>query len=277
MSGRLFVVSLPIGNLSDITLRAIETLRGVDFVLAEDTRTTRRILDRYEIRTPFYSSLYEGTEDTRARALVELLRSGKSLALVSDAGTPLVSDPGFPLVRAAVAAGVQVVPIPGPTAAIAALVASGLPPDRFVFLGSLPRKAAHRAKVFADLRTQSATVVAYESSHRLQETLDLLTRELPERDVVVARELTKVHEEFVRGHAADVAAVFTARGEIRGECVLLIAGAPVEDTSKDPAREEAVLSFARSHELSKRDTERLLEIALGVSRNRAYELAHRKE
>jgi len=276
MSGRLFVVSLPIGNLADITLRAIETLRAVDFILAEDTRTTRRILDRYEIRTPFYSSVYEGAEDGRTAQSVELLLSGKDLALVSDAGTPLVSDPGFPLVRSAVAAGIQIIPVPGPTAAMAALVASGLPPDRFVFLGSLPRKAGHRERLFARLRDESSTIVAYESPHRLQETLDLLARELPERDVVVARELTKIHEEFVRGSAAAVAATFAARGDCRGEFVLLIAGAPDDDRAGDPGRVAAVLAFAREQGLAKRETERLLVAALGVTRNRAYELAHRE-
>lgn len=273
MSGRLFVVSLPIGNLGDITLRAIETLRAVDAIVAEDTRTTRRVLDHYQIRTPFHSSLYEGAEDERTESLVGLLAAGRDLALVSDAGTPLVSDPGFPLVRAAVAAGIDVVPVPGPCAALAALVASGLPPDRVLVVGSLPRKAAHRAKLFARLQTETATVVAYESSHRLLETLDLLSRELPERDVVVAREVTKLHEEFVRGRAADVAATFAERGDVRGECVLLIGGAADEPVA-DAERVEAVLSYARDHGLSKRDTEELLERVLGVARNRAYRLAH---
>ena len=277
MSGRLFVVSLPIGNLADITLRAIETLGAVDFVLAEDTRTTRRVLDRYEIRTPFYSSLYEGAEDGRTADVVELLRSGKDVALVSDAGTPLVSDPGFPLVRAAVAAGIQVIPLPGPSAALAALVASGLPTDRFVFAGSLPRKRSHREELLAGLRRETSTTVAYESPHRLQETLDILARELPEREVVIARELTKLHEEFVRGRAADVAATLAARGEVRGECVLVIGGAEGEADPLDPERLEAVLAVAREEGLSKKGIERLLIAALAMPKNRAYEIAHRGE
>lgn len=276
MSGRLFVVSLPIGNLADITLRAIETLRAVDFILAEDTRTTRRVLDHYEIRTPFYSSVYEGAEDGRTPQGVELLLSGKDLALVSDAGTPLVSDPGFPLVRSAVAAGIQIIPVPGPTAAMAALVASGLPPDRVLFLGSLPRKAGHREKLFARLRSESSTIVAYESPHRLQETLDLLAREIPERGIVVARELTKLYEEFVRGSAAVVAAAFAARGDCRGEFVLLIAGAPDDDRVGNPERVAAVLAFAREQGFTKKETERLLVAALGMTRNHAYEIAHRE-
>ncbi len=277
MSGRLFVVSLPIGNLRDITLRAIDTLRTADVILAEDTRTTRRVLDQYAIRTPFYSSLYEGAEDSRTHNVVELLLSGRNVALVSDAGTPLVSDPGFPVVRAAVSAGVQVVPVPGPTAAIAALVASGLPPDRFVFEGSLPRKRGHREELFVRLRREPSTTIAYESPHRLQETLDLLARELPDRDVVVAREVSKLHEEFVRGRAAEVALLFASRGEVRGECVLLIGGETAETDAVDPERKDALLAVARDEGLSKKVVEKLLIAALGMPKNRAYEIAHRGE
>lgn len=275
MSGRLFVVSLPIGNLSDITLRAIATLREADYVLAEDTRTTRRVLDHYRIETPFFSSLYEGSEDGRVAGVLDLLRSGKDVALVSDAGTPLVSDPGFPLVRAAVQAGIDVIPIPGASAVLAALVAAGLPSDRFAFEGSLPRKRGHREELFARLAREPRTTVAYESSHRLLETLALLARALPEREIVVARELTKIHEEFVRGRPADVIADFAARGEVRGECVLLIEGAPAAPDSSDPDRVESVLTIAKEESLSKRALEKLLIAALGLPRNRAYEIAHR--
>jgi 16S rRNA (cytidine1402-2'-O)-methyltransferase len=275
MSGLLYVVSLPIGNLADITLRAIETLRKVDYILAEDTRTTKRVLDQYGIGTPFYSSLYEGVEDGRVSDLVARLVSGKSIALVSDAGTPTISDPGFPLVRAAVAAGVAVCPVPGPTAAIAALVASSLPTDRFVFEGSLPRKQGRRKDFFAQLRSERRTTVAYESSHRLQETLRLLDAELPERQIVVARELTKIHEEFLRGRAAEVARTFAERGEVRGECVLLVAGAESLEGDVDAGPLKAFLAVADEEGLPKRSLERLLMAAFGIPRNRAYELAHR--
>ncbi len=275
MSGRLFVVSLPIGNLSDITLRAIETLRSVDFILAEDTRTSRRVLDRYEIQTPFYSSLYEGAEDARVAGVVDLLRSGRDVALVSDAGTPLVSDPGFPLVRAAVAAAIQVIPVPGPTAAMAALVGSGLASDRFVFEGSLPRKKGHRQELVRALKREPRTTIAYESPHRLQETLDILAAELPKRMIVVARELTKLHEEFVRGPAEDVAATFSARGEVLGECVLLIQGEGDATEPMDKAQREALLTIAREEGMSKKGIERLLTTAFGMPKNRAYEIAHR--
>ncbi len=276
MSGRLFVVSLPIGNMSDITFRAIETLRAVDAIVAEDTRTTRKILDHHRIDTPFYSSLYEGSEDGRAADIVRILASGKDLALVSDAGTPLVSDPGFPLVRAAVKEGIEVVPVPGATAAMAALVGSGLPSDRFVFEGSLPRKEGHRRDLFRRLQNEPRTTIAYESPHRLRETLVLLAAELPEREIVVARELTKVHEEFVRGRAFEVASEIAERGDVRGECVLLIAGAEDADEDVDAARIEAVLAVARDEGISKKAAEKILMAALGLSRNRAYAIAHRE-
>ncbi len=275
MSGRLFVVSLPIGNLSDITVRAIEVLKAVDFILAEDTRTSRRVLDHYGIRTPFYSSLYEGAEDGRVGSILDVLRGEQDIALVSDAGTPLVSDPGFPLVRDAIAAGIEVVPVPGPTAALAALIASGLPTDRFVFEGSLPRKRSHRKGVLARLACEPRTTVAYESPHRLQETLDLLARVLPDRAAVVARELTKVHEEFVRGSAAEIAAIFAARGDVRGECVLVIEGAREVSEPVAAERLNAVLCVAREDGLSRKSIERLLVAAFGLPRNRAYEVAHR--
>jgi len=277
MTGRLFVVSLPIGNLSDITLRAIDALRGADVIVAEDTRTTGRVLDRHEIRTPFFSSLYEGAEDGRVGSIVELLESGRDVALVSDAGTPLISDPGFPLVRAAIAAGHAVVPVPGPSALLAALVASGLPSDRFVFEGSLPRKLSHRDARLHQLAAEPRTVIAYESSHRILETLDLMARVLPDRQVVVARELTKVHEEFVRGRPAEVLATLASRGEVRGECVLVIAGAAATDEPADPERLGAVLAVARAEGLTPRGLTNLLVTALGIPRNRAYAIAHGRE
>jgi 16S rRNA C1402 (ribose-2'-O) methylase RsmI len=184
-----------------------------------------------------------------------------------DAGTPLVSDPG-PVVRAAVSAGIQVVPVPGPTAAIAALVASGLPPDRFVFEGSLPRKRGHREELFARLHREPSTTIAYESPHRLQETLDLLARELPDRDVVVAREVYKLHEEFVRGRATELALLFAARGEVRGECVLSSAGKRRRRTLWIPSDRTPC---SRSPVRGLSDREKLLVAALGMPKNRAYE------
>jgi 16S rRNA (cytidine1402-2'-O)-methyltransferase len=275
MPGRLFLVALPIGNLSDITLRAIETLRSVDFVIAEDTRTTRRVLEHHGIKTPFYSSLYQGVEQERSEELVDLLREGKNLALVSDAGTPLVSDPGFPLVRAAIDAGIVVQPVPGATAVVAAVTASGLAPDRFCFDGALPRKRSHRAECFAGLAHETRTTVVYESPHRLLETLEILGQSLPDRRIVLARELTKLHEEFLRGTAAEVLGVLRERGEVRGECVLVIeGGAPSgRDTAESAA--EAILSDLEGEPIPRAAMQKILQIAAGLPRNRAYDLVRR--
>jgi 16S rRNA (cytidine1402-2'-O)-methyltransferase len=275
MAGRLYIVALPIGNLADITVRAIETLKSVDFIVAEDTRTTRRVLHHYEIRTPFHSSFYQGVEEERAEDLVTLLREGKSLALVSDAGTPLVSDPGFPLVRAAVEAGVVVQPVPGATAAIAGLVASGLPADRFCFDGALPRKRSHRAEFFSELAHEPRTTVVYESPHRLLETLAILADILPERRIVLARELTKIHEEFLRGTAAEILGVLQARGEVRGECVLVIEGGSPPKAGMDESDAQALLSVLKDEGLSKAAMQRILQVVAGLPRNRAYTLVHR--
>ncbi|MEN6368347.1 MAG: 16S rRNA (cytidine(1402)-2'-O)-methyltransferase [Thermotogota bacterium] len=275
MAGRLYVVALPIGNLADITLRALETLRFVDFIVAEDTRTTRRVLDHYEIRTPFHSSFYQGVEDERAEELVSLLREGKNLALVSDAGTPLVSDPGFPLVRAAVEAGIAVEPVPGATAVVTGLVASGLPADRFCFDGALPRKRSHRAEFFSRLVHETRTTVVYESPHRLLESLEMLAESLPGRRIVLARELTKLHEEFLRGTAVQVLSLLQARSEVRGECVLIIDGGapPGAEMNEETAR--SVLSVLEAEGLSKTAMQRILQVVGGLPRNRAYTLAHR--
>lgn len=273
MPGSLYIVSLPIGNLADITLRAIETLRSVDAIVAEDTRTTQRVLQRYEIRTPFYSSLYEGGEDSRVGDIVRQLVEGRNLALVSDAGTPLVSDPGYPLVRAAIVAGIVVTAIPGPSAALCALVASGLPADRFVFEGFLPRKRGHRKDLFAELQREPRTIIAYESPHRLLETLDLLATLLPERRIVVAREMTKLHEEFLRGQPAEVREHLATRDDVRGEIALVIEGCSETASRMSDEILAACLDILRQDGVPKRTQERLL-VALGVPKNRAYQEAH---
>jgi len=274
MPGKLYLVSLPIGNLEDITLRAIKTLRGVDLIVAEDTRNTRRVLDRYHIGTAFSRSLYQGVEKQRVECLLSLLEEGKDLALVSDAGTPLLSDPGYPLVRAAVEADVAVVPIPGPTAAIAALVASGLPTDHFVFDGMLPRGGTARRGYVERIREETRTVVCYDSPHRLLETLDIIAEILPQRTIVLARELTKVHEEFLRGGAAQLVERLQARGGVKGECVLLIKGADQPQRKWDADAMEEFASLLKEEGVSGRLAVKLLMRGFGVSRNEAYRLIH---
>lgn len=268
--GTLYIVSLPIGNLADITLRAISTLRAVDLIIAEDTRTTKRILNRYRIKTPFYSSLYQGVEQRRVEAIIGLLQGGKDLALVSDAGTPLISDPGYPLVRAAIEGGFRVVPIPGPTAAIAALVSSGLPTDRFAFFGAVPRRPGERRRFFERIRREEKTSIVHPSPHRLEATMATIAEILPERRLVLARELTKVHEEFLRGTAEAIRGML-AEGVRKGECVLIIEGGGGSDGSEVARRTASILMAER---VPKRAILRALTSGLGVSRNEAYALIH---
>jgi 16S rRNA (cytidine1402-2'-O)-methyltransferase len=218
--GTLYVVATPIGNLEDITLRAIRILKEVDLIAAEDTRVTRTLLSAHEIRTPL-ASFHEFSGQAKVRRLVDRLVTS-DVALVSDAGTPGLSDPGFPLIRAAIEAGIPVVPIPGPSALLSALVASGLPMHAFTYLGFAPRKSGERRRLLATLAEASLTHVLYESPHRLVATLGEVADVLgPDRPLVVARELTKKFEEVVRGSAAEVLARFQRQAP-RGEITLLI-------------------------------------------------------
>jgi len=274
MSGKLFIVSLPIGNLEDISLRAIKTLRMVDFISAEDTRDTRRVLDRYRINTPFTKSCYQGVEEDRVRPLLALLMSGKDIALVSDAGTPLISDPGYRLVRAAIAAGIEIIAIPGASAVIAALVSSGLPSDRFVFDGTLPRKEGKRNAYLQRIYREERTVILYESPHRLVATLRAMAAILPERRIVLARELTKMHEEILRGKANEILSILEARdGKVKGECVLLIEGS--KGTVKREQKEaEEIACLLREETIPSNLAMQILARCSGCSRNEAYRLLH---
>ena len=232
MAGRLVVCPTPIGNLEDMTLRALAALRDADVVACEDTRRTRVLLDRFGVKAPLVS-YHEHNEEARARELVERMRRGETVALVSDAGMPLVSDPGFVLVRECVAAGLAVEVLPGPSAVITALVASGLPSARWRFEGFLPRKAGDLREVLS----APETIVAFESPHRVAKTLTVVD---PEREVAVCRELTKLHEEVVRGRAGELAARF-ADAPPRGEIVLVLG--PSETAAGEGGRDEAVAAF----------------------------------
>jgi 16S rRNA (cytidine1402-2'-O)-methyltransferase len=224
--GTLHVVATPIGNLGDLAPRALETLRAVDAVCAEDTRRTRQLLGHFGVDKPLLA-LHEHNEAQLADSLVARLLAGESLALVSDAGTPLVSDPGFRLVRAARAAGVRVSPLPGPCAFVAALSVAGLPSDRFVFEGFLPAKASARRERLSQLTPESRTLVFYESAHRIEEALkDLVAAFGGDRTAVLARELTKLFETVLDGTLADLHARVSADADQRkGEFVLLVQGA----------------------------------------------------
>lgn len=225
--GKLFIVATPIGNLADITLRALETLKDADLVLAEDTRTAQNLLTHYNIHGKKLISFFEGNEARRTPEVLAMLQSGaQNIALVSESGMPLISDPGYKLVREAIKRGIPVEAMPGPTALTAALVVSGLPPNAFIFLGYLPRKEAHVRRLFVGLKETSAhipqikTVIFYESPHRLLQTLQLGREVFGDIDIVVVRELTKIHEEIVRRNITDAIEYFT-KNTPRGEFVVL--------------------------------------------------------
>lgn len=229
--GALYIVSTPIGNLDDITLRAIRILGSVDLVAAEDTRKTKFLLDHLSITKPLIS-FYAYNEARRVPELIEMLKAGKSVALVTDAGTPGVSDPAYSIVHAAVARGVRVIPIPGASAVLAALVASGLPTDRFVFEGFLPVKKGRKTK-FESLRGEERTIVFYESPFRVERTLADVRQNLGDRQVAVVRELTKKFEQVLRGKVSDVLGRIKGKS-LKGEFVLVVAGASYVD--RDPVR-----------------------------------------
>lgn len=222
MAGLLYVVATPIGNLEDITLRAVRILKEVDLIAAEDTRHTQILLNHYDIHTPL-TSYHEHNERTKAQLLVERLVRGENVALLCDAGTPAISDPGYRLVIEATRAGVRVVPLPGASALAAVLSASGLPTDRFVFEGFLPAKKQERKTKLQALRNESRTLLFYEAPHRLMESLLDLQQILGDREIVVAREVSKVHEEFLRGILSKIIAQL-AEQTVKGEITLVVRG-----------------------------------------------------
>jgi 16S rRNA (cytidine1402-2'-O)-methyltransferase len=223
MSGTLYVVATPIGNLEDITQRALRVLQEVDLIAAEDTRRTRVLLERYQIDKPL-TSLYDHNEAQKAPALIRKLEEGGNLALVSEAGTPLISDPGYRLVQLAIARSITVVPIPGASAAVAALTVSGLPPDRFVFEGFLPKKPGRRHRRLEALQDEPRTLVFYESPRRVGELLQAMQTLWGNRRIAVARELTKKFEEILRGTITEVQAQLAERPPL-GEVTLVVEGA----------------------------------------------------
>ena len=270
MSGRLYVVSTPIGNLEDITYRAVRILKEVDWIACEDTRTTRHLLDHYGIPTRTVS-YHEHNETERAAELVARLEQGETGALVSDAGTPLLSDPGYRVVHAAAAAGIRIEALPGPSALLAALVISGLPTDQFHFGGFLPAKQGQRRHLLESLADEAATLVFYEAPHRILEALDDIAAVLGDRDVVATRELTKMYEEVLRGKPAEIARSLASRDSIRGEFVIMVGKSstpaapdvPIEDMIQaligaGVERMEAMKTVARERGLSKREVYKLI-------------------
>ncbi|MEI7670921.1 MAG: 16S rRNA (cytidine(1402)-2'-O)-methyltransferase [Deltaproteobacteria bacterium] len=271
--GTLYVVATPIGNLEDITLRAIRILKEVRLIAAEDTRRTRILLAKYGISTPL-TSLYDQNEAQKSGLLIARLLNGEDVAYVSDAGTPGISDPGYILVRDALLAGIRVSPIPGASALIAALSVSGLPMDSFLFLGFLPSKSMRRRQLLTLLREEKRTLIFYESPHRLPASMSDIAELLGDREVVVSREMTKIYEEFLRGLAGDVLNRLGNR-MIRGEVTLVVAGrsgeAP-EYLDAELTRRCEQLRSEGGEELSSRDLAERIAQETGVSRRRIYKL-----
>jgi 16S rRNA (cytidine1402-2'-O)-methyltransferase len=265
VSGRLIVCPTPIGNLEDVTLRVLAALRAADVVACEDTRHTRTLLDRYGV-TGQLVSYHEHNERERAAELVARMQRGAVVALVSDAGMPLVSDPGFILVQACIAAGLSVEVLPGPSSALAALVASGLPSERWRFVGFLPRRKAELERL---LLGTPETLVAFESPKRLVATLERLAAGDPSRPVAVCRELTKLHEEVRRGSAAEVAAHYEHEAP-RGEVVLVVGAAPAGSQPDEQERAIAALRALVDAGAKPRPAARVLAELTGVPANRLY-------
>lgn len=271
MPGTLYLVATPIGNLADITYRALQVLRDVDLIACEDTRHTRKLLQHYGIDAKTVS-YHEHNEQQRAAELIELLKKGSSVAVVSDAGTPAISDPGFRLVRAAIENDVSVVPLPGPSALIAALVAAGLPTDEFFFGGFLPARSSARRARLTELRSVPGTLIFYEAPHRLAASLKDAYETLGERDSVVARELTKLHEEVRRGRLSELSEHYSNAEQPRGEIVLLIDRTVLDQTTEKPAS-VSVSSLVEKFEAEGLDHRAALKKAareLGLSRAEAY-------
>lgn len=268
----LYLVATPIGNLEDITLRALRLLKEVSLIACEDTRHTRKLLDHFGIRTPTIS-YHEHNEQTRAQELTARLQQGESIALVTDAGTPGISDPAYRIVVAAIQAGIQIIPIPGATALIAGLIASGLPTDAFLFVGFLPAKRHARREKLEALRTVRETLVFYEAPHRIKETLLEAEAILGNRQASLARELTKLYEQFLRGRLSDIYAQLQMH-EPRGEITLVIAGATEDETSPTASTTSltAQLEQLLQTGISRNDALKQLAKMRGLSKKEAYRL-----
>ncbi|MDZ4797441.1 MAG: 16S rRNA (cytidine(1402)-2'-O)-methyltransferase [Bryobacteraceae bacterium] len=267
MSGKLYIVATPIGNLEDMTARGVRTLREADRIACEDTRHTRHLLDHYGIERPLVS-FHDHNERERTEELLARMREGANIALVSDAGTPLISDPGYRMVEAAVREGIPVIPIPGPSAVITALAASGLTTDSFYFGGFLPPKQGQRRRALEAAGELECVLIFYEAPHRLLESLEDVEVTLPGRTVVIARELTKMHEEFVRGTPAEVLASFRKRESVKGEITMLISKPPERGPETAPVPEV----FARHLKLglSRMDAMKATARDCGLSKREVY-------
>ncbi|MBT1279072.1 16S rRNA (cytidine(1402)-2'-O)-methyltransferase [Thermoanaerobacter sp. CM-CNRG TB177] len=264
--GILYLCPTPIGNLEDITLRVLKILKEVDIIAAEDTRQTLKLLNHFDIKKPL-TSYHEHNKKTKGAKLIEELKKGKSIALVTDAGTPAISDPGEDLVKLCIEEDIKVVPLPGPTAAITALVASGLDTSSFVFEGFLPTKSKERKIILNRILKEERTIILYEAPHRLKETLHELKSYVADRRVVIARELTKIHEEFIRGTVDEV--LVKLGDEIKGEIVLIIEGAQKQQVEEKP---EILVQKYLEGGMDKKEAIKRAAKELGIPKSQVYKL-----
>jgi 16S rRNA (cytidine1402-2'-O)-methyltransferase len=269
MPGTLYLVATPIGNLADITHRALQVLNDVDLIACEDTRHTHKLLNHYGLSTKTLS-YHEHNEQQRATELIDRLKRGTNIAVVSDAGTPSISDPGFRLVRAAIENDIPIVPIPGPSALITALIAAGLPTDEFFFAGFLPARANARRARLSELQSVPGTLIFYEAPHRLAETLKDAYEILGEREAVVARELTKLHEEIRRGRLSELTAAYAEKTDIRGEIVVLIDRNVIGAAATQTASVATLVNQYEQDGLDHRAALKKAARELGLSRAEAY-------
>lgn len=264
----LYVVATPIGNLADITVRALATLAAAETILCEDTRTTAKLLERYAIRAPLAPYHEHNAAKVRPQ-IIRSLKDGARLALVSDAGMPLVSDPGYRLVNEAVAAGITVTCCPGPSAVLTGLALSGLASDRFCFFGFFPQKQGERQRLLAEIATAHSTSIFFESPHRIVDALQVIAAALPDRPVAAARELTKLHEEVLRGRAASIAETLAARPAVKGEFTLLIGPAGETAQASEADIEQAISAALARMPASKAAAE--VAKQLGLARSEVYD------
>lgn len=268
--GTLFVVSTPVGNLEDMTFRAVRILKEVSLIAAEDTRHSRKLLSHYGISTQVVSC-HEHNEARTAEKIIPLLKQKKNIALISDAGTPCVSDPGYRLVTAVLAHGVSVIPIPGCCAAVAGLSVAGLPTDGFLFAGFLPKKAGHQEQAIQALVTQSATLIFYESPRRIRTLLERLQTILGDRQACLAREITKLHETFTRGPLSDIIAFLDTSPPLKGECTLFVTGAPAPEPPPLQALETLIQSRLAHSQASTADLAKEISQQYPVSKKQVYD------
>jgi len=267
MTAALYIIATPIGNLEDMTFRAVRILGEVDLIAAEDTRHSLKLLNHFNISKPL-TSYFDHNKQFKGERILNALRQGKSVALISDAGTPCISDPGYQLVRDAVSENIRVIPIPGSCAAIAALSASGLPTDNFTFAGFPPSRQGKRRSFLSAMAGLSGTLVIYEAPHRTVECLNDIREVMGERQVVVARELTKIYEELLRGTVSDVLEC-VEKGKVRGEVVILVAPGEALVQESEPL-DALLLRLMKEERLSVKDAARQASEITGVSRNKAY-------